>query len=460
MTDSQFQRRFRRSDFLLHGLFLLCLLFAAAASHQAIAQDEKPAEEKAESAEDKLQYKDFATRRRRTPSPECGARLQKVQEFFETESWPEAEMAARQAMRRACKKGFEHSEVNNWIGVALFQQDKVTEAIEAYKLVVEEPEADPDKRVRVRYNMSQLMFMQERYQDAADQLEIWLTEVETPDRGGKVLLAKAYYNLEKKDRSLDLMQEVMAESKELQSVPKEGWLSFLWVLHYEREEYRKAVGISHTLLTYYPKNKYWKQLTAMFAALEDERNELLGLEVTYMQDGLDKEKQLMALAYRYMAFDTPFRAAYLIEKGMESGLISRSQKNLEVLGSAWQRSQEFGRASPILEEAAAMSDDGNVWSRLAGVYLNINENEKALEAAEKALAKGGLKREDLTWMNKGTAEAALHCYSDAERSFARAAEFEKTERSASNWANYVKAEGGRRARLIARGAKIDSCLKA
>ena len=460
MTGLHSGERQGRPGFLLQMACLLaCLLFAVLTSNQASAQ-ESPPEEKTEKAEDDLKYKDFATRRRRTPSPECGARLQKVQEFFETESWAEAEMAAMQAMRRACKKGFEHSEVNNWIGVALFQQDKIPEAIDAYKLVVNEPEADPDKRVRVRYNMAQLMFMQERYDDAAEQLEIWLTEVETPDRGGKVLLAKAYYNLDKKDRSLSFMQEVMAESKELRSVPKEGWLSFLWVLHYEREEYKKAVGVSHTLLTYYPKNKYWKQLTAMFAALEDERNELLGLEVTYMQDGLDKEKQLMALAYRYMAFDTPFRAAYLIEKGIEAGLISRSQKNLEVLGSAWQRSQEFGRASPILEEAAALSDDGNVWSRLAGVYLNINENEKALDAAEKALAKGGLKREDLTWMNKGTAEASLHCYSDAEQSFARAAEFPKTERSASNWANYVKAEGGRRARLIARGAKIDSCLKA
>ena len=197
----------------------------------------------------------------------------------------------------------------------------------------------------------------------------------------------------------------------------------------------------------------------MFAALEDDKNELLALEVTYMQDGLEKEKQLMALAYRYMAQDTPFRAAYLIEKGMEAGMISRSQKHLEVLGSAWQRSQEFGRASPILEEAAAMSDDGNVWSRLAGVYLNINENQKALDAATRALAKGGLKREDLTWMNKGNAEAALHCYDDAAKSFGRAAEFPKTAKNAGNWQNYVKNEGGRRARLIQRGAKIATCQK-
>lgn len=451
---------FRETPLLKICLFVFALAVGVAGVHAQEADNAAAPEEKSESAEDNLKYKDFATKRRRTPSAECGTRLQKVQQLFETESWAEAEMAAVQAKRRACKKGFEHSEVNNWIGVAQFQQDKFDEAIESYKLVVNEPDADPDKRVRVRYNMAQLMFMQERYSESANQLETWLTEAETPDRGGKVLLAKAYYNLDKKDRSLDLMNEVMAESRELKSVPKEGWLSFQWVLYYEKEEYRKAIGTNHTLLTYYPKNKYWKQLTAMFAALEDDRNELLGLEITYMQDGLDKEKQLVALAARYMAFDTPFRAAYLLEKGMEVGMISRSQKNLEMLGSAWQRSQEFGRASPVLEEAATMSDDGNVWSRLAGVYLNINENKRALEAATRALAKGGLKREDLTWMNKGTAEAALHCYEDAELSFQRAAQFPKTKKNASNWANYVKNEGGRRSRLIQGGAKISGCQKA
>ncbi len=441
---------------------LSLLLTAASASLYAQDAEQAPAAEKVEeeSAEEGLKYQNTQTRRRRTASPECSERQQRIQARFEEEDWVGAEQEARSAMRRACKPGFEHSEINNWIGVALFQQDKVPEAIAAYLKVVEEPEADPDKRIRVRYNMAQLMFMQEDYNNSIKHLEIWIQEAETVDRGGKILLSKAYYNIEKKDKALELVEEVMAESREMQSVPKEGWLSFQWVLYYERNEYRKAVSVSHALLTYYPKTKYWKQLTAMFASLEDEKNELLGLEITYMQNGLDKEKQLMALAYRYLAFDTPFRAAYLIEKGMEEGMIERTQKNLEVLGSAWQRSQEFGRASPVLEEAAAMSDDGNVWSRLAGVYLNINENQKAFDAANKALAKGSLKREDLTWMNKGTAEASMHCYKDAEKSFEKAATFPKTESGATSWKKYVIAEGTRRANLVKRGAKLAGCQKA
>ena len=131
------------------------------------------------------------------------------------------------------------------------------------------------------------------------------------------------------------------------------------------------------------------------------------MEITHLQNGLDKEKQFIALAYQYLAVDIPYRAAQVLDKAMTKGLVERNAKNLSLLGSSYQRAQEYRKASPVLEEAAKKSEDGNAWSRLAGVYLNLNENEKALVAARNALKKGDLKREDLAWMNRGTAEQAL-----------------------------------------------------
>ena len=110
-------------------------------------------------------------------------------------------------------------------------------------------------------------------------------------------------------------------------------------------------------------------------------------------------------------------------------------------------------------QKAKKSEDGNAWSRLAGVYLNLNENEKALVAARNALKKGDLKREDLAWMNRGTAEQALHCYKDASKSFAKAAKFEKTEKGAKSWKAYVTNEGERRNKLISNGADLATCKK-
>ena len=174
---------------------------------------------------------------------------------------------------------------------------------------------------------------------------------------------------------------------------------------------------------------------------------------------MDKEKQFIALAYQYLAIDIPYRAAQVIEKAMKEEIVERTEKNLTLLGSSYQRAQEYLKASPILEEAAKKSSDGNAWSRLAGVYLNLNENEKALLAARNAIKKGKLKREDLAWMNRGTAEQSLHCYKDAEKSFSKASKFKKTEKGARSWKRYVAAEGDRRRKLVANGAKLATCKK-
>ena len=69
--------------------------------------------------------------------------------------------------------------------------------------------------------------------------------------------------------------------------------------YYEKDNYKATIKVSNRLLTHYPKIKYWKQLSAMYGALEQTQKELMALEFQYnMQlkgvevDGMkDREKQ-------------------------------------------------------------------------------------------------------------------------------------------------------------------------
>ena len=423
------------------------------------AQEEKKKKLTKAEKEAKLKYKNGITRKRKAVGMQCAKKLEKVQEFTAEEQWPEAEKELKAALNRGCKVGFEHSEVNRFLGYVYYAQEQYGSAIKAYLAFINEPDADAQKRVDTRYTVAQLMFVTEDYQSAALQLEKWMAEAVVVDRGGKVLLARIYYNLDRKTDALNLVEEVMQESTAAAQIPKESWLNFQWVLYYEKERYADAVGVNRVLLAEYPKIKYWKQLAAMFGSLEDNKRELLALDLTYQQNGLDKEKQFVALAYQFMAIDVPYRAAAILERAMKEGQVEKTEKNLEILGSAYQRAQEFKKASPVLEQAAKLASHGNAWSRLAGVYLNLNENEKALVAAINALSKGGLKREDLTWMNRGSAEASLHCYDAAVKSFSKAAKFDRVKKNAVNWKKYVSAEGERRNKLIANGANLAQCKK-
>lgn len=443
--------------FIVHS-FMVCAVVMFANTFvvdSAFAADKQSKADKEKS----LKYKNSVTQRRKSVSTVCGKKLIKVQGLFEEENWVDAEKSLKAALVRGCTKGYDQTQVNRYLGHVYYSLDRVQDAITTYLLVVNEPDADPQQRTQVRYNVAQLMFVTENYQGAAEQLEFWQQEATVVDKGGKILLAKAYYSLDRKDEALSVVEEVMEESKEAGLIPKEGWLSFQWVLYYEKNRYAETIPISNQLLTNFPKIKYWKQLSAMHGALENSEKEMLALEMTYLQDGLDQEKQFIALAYQYMAIDIPFRAAKVIKKAMADGFVERTEKNLSVLGSAYQRAQEYREASPILEEAAKLSVNGDTWGRLASVYLNLNESEKALVAARNAIKKGDLKREGVIWMSRGSAEAALHCYTAAEKSFGKAAKFKKTEKNASTWKKYVKNEGDRRSKLIKNGAKLATCKK-
>lgn len=435
---------------------LQATLFPAALAQEKLSKKEKEA---------RLKYKDgLKTRRRKAVGTVCAKRLGRAYELISGEDgaepdFPGAEEVARAALKSGCKEGFEHSEVNRLLGYVLYSQDRYPESIAAYMALVNEPEADDQKRTDTRYTVAQLMFITEDYKNSAEQLEKWMEEVAVVDKGGKILLARAYYELDRKDDSLRLVEEVMEETSAEGQVPRESWLNFQWVLYYEVNEYRKAVGVNRVLLTHYPKIKYWKQLSAMYANLEEPMKELIALDLTYVQDGLDEEKQFVALAYQYLGVDVPYKAATILEKAIKEEKVEANEKNLVLLGSAFQQAEEYSKASPVFERAANISEDGDTYSRLARVYLNLNENEKALVAARRALEKGKLKREDLVWMSRGTAEAALHCYSDAAKSFSRAARFEKIKASANNWKRYVELEGERRGKLIANGAKLAGCKK-
>jgi hypothetical protein len=67
-------------------------------------------------------------------------------------------------------------------------------------------------------------------------------------------------------------------------------------------------------------------------------------EVVYLNRPVDKESQVMSMAYMYLGAEVPYRAARIIEKGMKDKIIERNAKNLEILGTAWYQSKDLVKA--------------------------------------------------------------------------------------------------------------------
>lgn len=412
----------------------------------------------AQGEEQERKYDDVKTRQRQAVGQQCGKALEGVQALTEAESWAQAQ-SALQAASGACKTSYEKSQVYNFLGYVLYSQDKYREAVQAYTNMIREPEADQQQVINTRYTVAQLYLILEDYPAAIRELEAWMKVSPNVNADAKVLLAQAYYQTNRKNDALRLVEEAIREQESKGVLPKEGWWSLQRVIYYEKDDYKRVVEILKKLIKHYPSFSYWRQLGGMYGELNQELNQLVATEVTYLAGDLDQERQLISLAYMYMGAGAPYMGARIIEKGMKEGKIKRTGENLEVLGLAYQQGNDSKRALPVLEEAAKAAGKGSLYARLSGVYLDLDENEKSVAAARNAISRGGVDRIDITYMNLGNALINLHCYDDAIKAFRQAANSERSAKYARQWIEFAEKEGDRRSKLIESGAKIQGCKK-
>ena len=276
------------------------------------------------------------------------------------------------------------------------------------------------------------------------------------------LLAQIYYQLDRKTDALNMLELAINDSESKGLLPKEGWWGLQRVLYYEKNDYKRVTSILEKLVTHYPKWTYWKQIGGMYGELEREMDRLVATEIVYLNNQLDKESQVMSMAYMYLGAEVPYRAALIIEKGMKDEIIKKNAKNLEVLGTAWYQSKDLNRALKALESASKVSDTGNLQSRLAGIYLDLGRDKEAYRAAKKAAKKGEVKRPAGNYLVMGNALINLHCYKDAISAFQKSlkvAKDKKSKRYPLQWIRYADVEGTRLQKLRDVGAKVPGCSK-
>ncbi len=447
----------RRGLTLCFGLIVLQAgLYVAVQDARIFLWSDAQAAEKSE----QRKFGKAKTKKRSSVGQKCGGKLEQAQLELEEERWSQAQTILKDSLASACVSGYEKSQVWNFLAYTYYSRDNIKQAINSYKKVLAEPETDERMRAGVYYSIAQLYFVSEDYENAAKNLEIWMKEATVVGVSGKALLAQAYYQLNRKKDSLRLLSSVIKEWVDKGKTPKENWWGLQRVIYYENKNYRQTLGVLKKLVKHYPKYNYWRQMGGMYAELKQDINHLVSTELIYLAGNTDKERELLSLAYLFIGADAPFLAARVVEKGFKDKLIEKTEKNMEFLGHAWQQAQDGKKARPVLEEAAKLSDKGTIWARLAGVYLDLGEDKKAVRASRNALNKGGLKRKDLTYMVLGNAQLNLHCYKDAAQAFEKATMDRRSAKYASKWITYAGNEGKRRNKLREMGADIVGCSKA
>ena len=389
---------------------------------------------------------------RRTPAlrNKVYERLAEAQAFAEAKNFGEAQGILDDMIANDGKNAlnsYELANVFNLYAFLRYSAEDYNGALRYYQKVISQPDIPLAMEINTRFTVAQLYFVQEQWNDGIKALLQWFDLTDKPNANAYVLLSQGYYQIKDYDRSLENVKIAIKMYEDAGKLPKEQWYNLARFLYFDKNDMDNALSTLRTLLYYYPKKQYWVQASHLYGEKKDEASQLALMETAYEQGLLDKSSELVQFSYLYLNAETPYSAAKVMAKGFKDEIIEDKSKNYELAGSAWRQAQETPKAIPMMEKAAAKSDEGELYARLASVYLDGDQFDEAIKAANKGLKKGGIKRPDQTQLVLGMAYFNLGKYSDARKVFRKAAKDKRSEKYARQWIAYIQSEQDRLAQL-------------
>jgi len=389
---------------------------------------------------------------RRTPAlrNKVYEKLAEAQTFAEAKQYNEAEVILNEMISTEGKRAlnsYELANVYNLFAFLRYSTEDYKGALDNYRKVVAQPDIPLAMEINTKKTIAQLFFVQEQWQQGVNALLEWFELSEKPDAGSYVLLSQGYYQLKDYDKALQNVVTAIDMYEAAGKLPKEQWYNLARFLYFDKGDTDNALATLTVLLKYYPKKQYWVQASHLYGEKKDDAKQLAMMETAYEQGMLDKSTDLVTMAYLYLNAEVPFPAARVMEKGFKAEIIEEKSKNYELAGSAWRQAQETQKSIPMMEKAAAKSDDGELYTRLGNVYLDGDQFQQAVDAINKGLSKGGVKRPDQARLALGMAYFNLGDYTAARKVFRVAAKDDRSKKYANQWLKYIQSEQERQDEL-------------
>ena len=335
-------------------------------------------------------------------------------------------------------------------------KDDLKSAKQNYMKFLSIEESDPRLKSNVISMLGQLSYAEGSFKTAIDYMEQWIAMEANPSSLGFDIIAASYWQLKDKKKALKFSERALCVAKANKSKPKESTYNLLVALYNENERINDMLPLFEELVRFYPKKRYWTQLSGVYGELKQEDNQLSALEAAHDQRLLDKETEYVSLYQLLMRAEAPLKAARAIEYGIQNEFVEENEKHLKYLAQGWHLAQELDKAEPVYEKAAKKSKEGELYIFLGQIYLATDRYKKAKQALQLGLKKGKLKDPVTVNILLGQVAYELQDFEDATKFFrtaidrlsdikikdkeAREKKQDKLRTQALNWLTYTEKE--------------------
>jgi tetratricopeptide (TPR) repeat protein len=384
------------------------------------------------------------TRKRRVPTMRARifSQLDRAKKFADEKKLDEAmEILKKFYISIDQLNSMERAQVYSFTGYIRYDNNEVDKAIEAFKKVIEQQPIRVSLELNTLRTLASLTAQEQDYDAALNYMKRWADlNKKGPNASSEAFLGRV--NFYKKDlnaaikhlqASLDLDA---AEGKK----PSEKVLELKRVVHFQLKQPLEVTKISEQLVRHYGKPNHWVELANMYGEIGEEKKQFAVMEAAHQQGFVTKASDLRTLAQLYYTNGAPYKAALVLEKGINNKVLKPDLKNLRFLAQNWSEAKEFDKAIPVYQAAAELAEDGQMYAELAQVFANKERWKDVISAGEKAFARDGVKYPANLRINLGIAHYNLKHYKDSSSQFEQAKDDKTVGKIAKSWIKYVDKE--------------------
>ena len=350
-----------------------------------------------------------------------------------------------QKLEKRARDDYLEAVVDQALGQVEWARSNYDSALSYFEKAVE-LDALPDlTHFSLMYQIAQLYYMQERFDEALDKLALWVCKVpqEKVTADAYVLKASIYSHKQDWNNVIPAIDTAISMSEE----PKENWYKLKLATHYELAQFSKAAETLEILIQSWPDKKmYWVQLSQIYYKLEQDDKALSVAALAYRREMLDKQSDILYLSNLYSNSEVPFKAARVLQKGIEDGFVESSRIHWTMVADSWYAAEEMEKALSAYEKAGLASDDGEIDLRRSYILVDLERWSEASIAIKAALDKGGFndRKTGEAYVLQGMSEFHLGHYDKASTAWGRASKYPKVKKSAQQWMNHMREEKARK----------------
>ena len=366
--------------------------------------------------------------------------LKRINEYIDDENYEEAQRDLDIFVRRYFlnEQSYERALINQLYGNFYAVQGKYEEAIPWFVKSLKFKKIPLVTGLQVRRNLAQCYFQNSNYLGTIKILEEY--KAISIKRGllfaptDRVMLGISYF----KDDKYEKAYINISEANQLSTTYKEDWLGYELSLAIQLKKYAEAIETAQLLIFVNPdKKEYWKQLSGLYYTQDADNESLAGLELAYEQNTLTKEKEYLDLSRYYLYKNLPQKAIKTIRYGIDTGIVSESKKNYELLADSYFILKDRAKGIQYLEESLQLESDPNTAfkiGRFAFEEEDWNTAFKYLQEAKKLKYNKTPGRLDILM---GISLYELGNYQKSKIFFNNALEFDESKISAEGWLSYL-----------------------